>query len=73
MQLHLYVPAELGEQIRRRAAARGLTVSRYLAELVQRDVGGGWPEHYFEEVVGAWKGEPLKRPEQGVVERRDEL
>jgi len=27
-----------------------------------------WPERFFEEVVGGWKGEPLERPDQGRLE-----
>lgn len=70
MQLHFYVPDELGEEIRRRAQARGIPLSRYLVELVQRELGGGWPSGYFDEVVGQWEGEALERPPQGEPERR---
>ena len=70
MQLHFYVPDELGEEIRRRASARGIPLSRYLVELVQRELGGGWPSAYFEEVVGQWQGEPLERSAQGELENR---
>lgn len=41
MQLHFYVPDELGEEIRRRAQARGVPLSRFLADIVQRELGGG--------------------------------
>jgi hypothetical protein len=27
-----------------------------------------WPEAFFEEVVGGWKGEPLERPDLGRFE-----
>jgi hypothetical protein len=53
-----------------RAEARGVPVSRYLAELVQREVGGGWPEGYFEAVVGRWQGDAPARPDQGKLEAR---
>jgi hypothetical protein len=33
----------------------------------------GWPPDFFEKVVGAWKGEPLQRPEQGPYEIREDL
>lgn len=72
-QLHLYVPEEVAGEIARRAEGRGLSVSRYLAELVRREIGSGWPEAFFDEVVGGWQGEPLQRAPQGAVERRDEL
>ncbi len=72
-QLHLYVPEEVASKVKQRAESQGKPVSRYLAELVCRDVGSGWPEGFFEEVVGGWRGEPLGRPPQGEFEHRDEL
>jgi len=51
-QLHLYVPKEIAREIARRAQSRGLSVSRFLADLVRREVAGGWPEGYFDEVAG---------------------
>ena len=72
-QLHLYVPKELAAEIARQARARGVSVSRYLADLVRREVGGGWPEGFFDEVPGGWVGEPLERPDQGTYELREEL
>jgi len=72
-QLHLYVPRELAAEIGRQARARGVSVSRYLADLVRREVGGGWPRGYFDEVPGGWVGEPLERPDQGAYELREEL
>jgi hypothetical protein len=56
-----------------RAKAAGKSLSSYLADLVVHDVADGWPEGFFEEVVGGWKGQPLRRPRQGRVERRDRL
>ena len=70
MQMHCYVSEETAKAIRARAEARGVPVSRYLAELVQREVGGGWPEGYFEAVVGRWQGDAPTRPDQGEVEAR---
>jgi hypothetical protein len=71
MQLHLYVPDDVGEAVRKRAEFLGLTTSRYLADLVMRDVGGGWPAGFFNEVIGGWVGAPLEREEQGSPEERD--
>ncbi len=70
MQMHCYVPDAAADVIRKRAEARGISVSRYLAELVEREVGGGWPEGYFEAVVGKWLGGAPKRPTQGRLEKR---
>jgi hypothetical protein len=41
-----------------------------LADLVTSEVAGDWPDDFFEEVVGGWKGDPLQRPKQGHLERR---
>jgi len=56
MQLHFYVTDELGERIKAQAQGEGVPVSKYLAELVQREVVQGWPEGYFQRVTGAWHG-----------------
>lgn len=72
-QLHLYLPKELAAEVKRRARARRLSVSRYLASVVKRDVAEDWPEAFFQEVVGGWLGEPLERAPQGVAVPRDPL
>lgn len=72
-QLYLYVPEEVASQVRQRAEASNMTVSHYLAELIRREVGTGWPKGFFEDVIGGWKGEPLQRSPQGDFEPRDEL
>jgi hypothetical protein len=72
-QLHTYVPAHLAARAVSRAAARGIPVSRYLADLIRRDVDLGWPDAYFERVVGRWYGRPLRRPPQRDLEEREPL
>jgi len=72
-QMHFSVPESVASAIRRRAKARGLTVSKYLASLVEAQVHPGWPPGYFERVVGCWKGPPLERPPQGEFEEREPL
>jgi hypothetical protein len=72
-QMHFYVPDPIAKQLRARAKTLGLTVSRYLAAVVRKEVGEGWPEGYFEEVVGHWEGEPLLRPPQAAYEDRKAL
>lgn len=73
-QLHCYVPEEIARQAQARAMQSGLSLSRYLAELVKRDVGTneGWPEGYFE-LFGKWEGAPLERAEQLPFEKRLEF
>lgn len=70
-QLHCYVPNDVAEKAQLRAAEAGLSLSRYLAELVKRDgqASTGWPEGYFD-IFGQWAGEPLERPPQGDYEER---
>lgn len=70
-QLHLYVSDAVADRLRQQADQQGLSLSRYLALLAAKEAGGGWPEGYFESVIGKWQGD-LERPRQGKVERRDE-
>ena len=71
-QLHFYVPDEIAKRIQHRADQAGLTLSRYVAELVKREVAldTAWPEGYFDHVFGQWEGEPLQRAAQGSFENR---
>jgi len=72
-QLHLYVNDDLDAEITRRAEAAGMSVSRFLAMLVQERTRSGWPDGWFERVPGGWQGEPLERPPQGTIEVRETL
>jgi len=72
-QLHLYVSDELAAEVEQRAKKHGLSVSRYLAEVVRRDIVTTWPKGFFEDIVGGWVGEPLERPPQGELETRQDL
>ena len=56
-QLHLYVPQDIAMKIQQQAKERNLSVSRYLADVIKREVGEGWPEGYFERVCGQWEGD----------------
>jgi len=73
-QLHCYVPEEIAQQAQRRATQSGLSLSRYLAELVKRDTAAsaGWPEGYFD-IFGKWEGAPLQRPMSMPLEKRLEF
>lgn len=73
-QLHCYVPDEIAQQAKLRAEQAGLSLSRYLAELVKRDAQSvaGWPEGYFE-LFGKWQGAAPERPPQGPLEERLEM
>jgi hypothetical protein len=70
-QLYFYVPDGTADAIRRKAAARNLPVSKYLAQIVKREVIDDWPAGFFDKIIGGWSGEPLSRPPQGEPEKRD--
>lgn len=70
-QLHAYVPKRLADRVAARARSRGVAVSRYLADLIRRDVELGWPDGYFDRVAGGWQGVPLRRAPQGRAEDRE--
>ena len=61
-QLHFYVSDAVAKKVQQRAKTSGLSTSKYLANMVKRDIGAGWPEQFFETVIGGWQGEPLQRP-----------
>jgi hypothetical protein len=73
-QLHCYVPEEVARQAQLKAAQSGLSLSRYVAELVKRDAvaSAGWPEGYFD-LFGKWEGAPLECPSQLPLEKRLEM
>ncbi len=69
-QLHVYVPDDISEKAHGLAEKEGLTVSGFLARILVRELGQGWPDGYFEDVVGSWRGETLVRGPQGELEER---
>ena len=73
-QLHCYVPDALAQQAQLRAVQSGLSLSRYLAELIKRDAQAtvDWPAGYFD-IFGKWEGAPLERPPKTDIEKRREL
>ena len=69
-QLHFYVPADVAKRIKARAAQAKLPISRYVADLVKREVGQGWPEDYFERISGAAEGATIRYEPSGPPEER---
>lgn len=69
-RLQVDIPDEVAKRLRRRAEALGLSISEYLGELVDADAEDEWPEAFFEEVAGGWRGTNLERPDQGELEER---
>ncbi len=73
-QLHCYVPESIAQQLHRQAAQLGLSMSAYLAELVKRDVGAGWPEGFELALFGPnAAGSPLVLESAGLAEERQAL
>ena len=72
-QMHLYVPKEIAEEVKRRAGQQGVSTSRYLADLVRREVADDWPPGFFGRVIGGCADAPLQRPPELPVEQREAL
>lgn len=70
-RLFTYVDNKLAERLKRNAESEGISTSQAIARLIDEKYGGDWPEDFRARFFGAWKGEPLVRPEQGVAEERD--
>ena len=72
-QLHFYIPDSVADTVKIKAEHANLSVSKYLAELVKREVANQWPEKYFDK-FGQWeREEPLQRPTQEAIEQRETL
>jgi hypothetical protein len=70
-QLHCYVPESIAQQVQQHAAQVGLSLSAYLAELVKRDVGAGWPEGFEAALFGTGaNGSPLVVESAGPAQER---
>ncbi len=69
-QLHFYVPEDVADQIKARAAQVKQPVSRYVAELVKRDVCQGWPKNYFDQISNAAKDTTISYEPPGLPEER---
>ena len=72
-QLHLHLSKEVADEVERRAKSKGLSVSSYLADLVQSQMTDKWPKNFFSDVVGGWVGKPLTSPSQMEFEERNKL
>ena len=56
-QLHFYVPEEIAAKVRERAKNNKIPVSRYLADVIKRELVDGWPKGFFDKISGKWEGE----------------
>jgi len=71
-QLHCYVKEDLADKLQQKAQQAHLSVSKYLALLIEKEVETRWPENYFE-LFGGWQGESLERNDQDHYETRPGL
>lgn len=69
-QLHCYVNDELAKRFQKKAEQAHLSVSKYLATLVEKEVENQWPEGYFE-LFGSWKGDPIEQSTIADYEKRE--
>ncbi len=69
-QLHCYVPDDVARKLQEKAQQAHLSVSKYLAFLVKKEVENQWPDDYFQ-LFGTWQGAPLERATQGDYEQRE--
>ena len=71
-RFYFYVPKGRSRQIRGEIKAKKLSVSKYVVKAVQRETHPGWPEGYFERVVGKWQGD-FPDTEELLYEARNSL
>ena len=69
-QLHCYVPESTMELLSQKAKNSHLSISKYLALLIQKDIDTQWPDHFFD-LYGSWEGDALQRETQGHYETRE--
>ncbi len=70
-QVHFSIDEETIARLAREAAARGLSLSRYIATLVARETPSTWPEGYLEGVIGACADQPLEEPHDLPLDETD--
>jgi hypothetical protein len=73
-QINLYVSDELEKRIRAEARRHHLSISAYVAGLLEKRIGNqkGWKEGFFTKVVGGWQGD-VPEIERGPPEQRESL
>ena len=71
-RIHFDLSDSLAGRLQEKAGQARLSVAKYVALLVEKDVQDRWPPGYFE-VFGGWQVAPLERPEQGEFEQRGRL
>ena len=57
-QLTLYLDATTHERVRAAAHEAGVSVSRWVSDILKRQTDAAWPEH-VRALAGAWQDAPL--------------
>ena len=47
-QMHLYLSEELAANVKEKAARLGISSSKYMANIIKKELSSDWPEGYFE-------------------------
>jgi hypothetical protein len=61
-QLHLSVDPYTADQLAKEAEREGVSLSKYLANLVSRAHPGTWPKGYLRKIIGSSAKDPIKEP-----------
>jgi hypothetical protein len=72
-QMHFSVDGDLAAELVRRARQHGVSLSRYLADLVREASPGAWPEGFLEAVVGSCAKAPIAEPDELPLDNPAEL
>ena len=63
-QLYFSVDKETAAELTRQAANEHVSLSRYLARVLKREIRGAWPGSYLSDVVGSCASDPLHEPDE---------
>lgn len=63
-QLYFSVDSETAASLATEAKNRNISLSRYLARVMQQEVRGPWPDAYLTQVVGSCSDDPLTEPDE---------
>ena len=47
-QMHLYLSKEIATKVKKKAAKLGISSSKYMANILKKELSSDWPEGYFE-------------------------
>jgi len=62
-QLYFSVDSETASRLTNEAENQNISLSRYLARVMKREVRESWPDAYLTQVVGSCSDDPLTEPD----------